>query len=115
MKDFMLIFIGTNYAELGLSPEEMQGQVGKWMGWQAKMEKAGVLKSGHALTPEVKQIAGTDRTVTDRASTELKELIGGYYIVQANSFEEAIEIAQDYPDYEYGGTVEVREVMVFEP
>ncbi len=113
MKDFMLIFIGTNYAELGLSPEQMQGQMGKWWSWQAKMEESGVLKGGHALTPEVKHISGADRTVTDRTATELKELVGGYYIVQAKNFEEAIEIAQDYPDYEFGGTVEVREVMVY--
>lgn len=83
------------------------------MGWNEKMAKQGILKSGNALTPQVKQIVGPDRTVTDRASTELKEIIGGYYIVDADSFESAIEIAQDYPDYDLGGTVEVREVMYY--
>ncbi len=114
MKDFMLIFIGANYAELGLSPEEMQNQMGKWWAWQAKMEQAGVVKGGNALKAESRRIAGSERTVSDGPFVESKELVGGYYIVKAESMEAAAEIAQDYPDYDLGGTVEIREVMVFE-
>ena len=114
MKKFMLIFIGKGYEEMNLSPEEMQAQMGKWFAWQQKMEAAGVVENGHALTDGIKRISGSDRTVSDRTATEVKELIGGYYIVKAENYEAAIAIAQDYPDYDYGGIVEVREVMVFE-
>ena len=114
MKDFMLIFIGNSYTELGLSPDQIQDKMGKWWAWQAKMEKDGVLKGGNALQPTVKRISGTERTLTDHSSTELKELVGGYYVVEAVDFDGAIEIAQDYPDYDIGGTVEVREVLVYE-
>ena len=114
MKDFMMIFVGTSYSEINLSPEDMQQRMGKWMSWEAKMKAAGVYKSGNALTPDLVRVVGPDRTVTDRASTELKELVGGYYIVSANSSEEVIEIAQDYPDYDLGNSVEIREIMVFE-
>lgn len=114
MKDFMLIFIGTNYAEMGLSPEEMQARMGKWWEWHGKMEKDGVVQSGHALHPEMRRVSGPDRTITDRTSTELKELVGGYYIVQAEDHDGAAKIAEGYPDYDIGGTVEIREVMVFE-
>lgn len=114
MKKFMLIFIGKGYEEMNLSPEEMQAQMGKWFAWQKKMEESGVVESGHALNDSIKRISGADRTVSDRAATEVKELIGGYYIVKAENYEGAIAIAQDYPDYDYGGIVEVREVMVFE-
>ena len=48
MKDFMLIFIGPDYAELGLSPEEIQVRMGNWFTWHEKMEKDGVvIKGGH--------------------------------------------------------------------
>jgi hypothetical protein len=113
MKDFMIIFIGADYGELKLSPEEMQTQMGKWFAWGDKMEKAGILKGGNALQSQVKRMVGADRTVTDLASAELKELVGGYYIVSANNFDEVVEIAQDYPDFDLGGTVEIREIMVF--
>ncbi|MDN5211259.1 YciI family protein [Fulvivirgaceae bacterium BMA12] len=111
MKDFMLIFIGVSYAEMNLSPEEIQNRAASWMSWNEKMAKQGVLKEGNALQEDLRRVKGPDRTVTDRTSAELKELIGGYYIVKAADFEGAIEIAQDYPDFDLGGTVEVREVM----
>ncbi|MDN5204874.1 YciI family protein [Fulvivirgaceae bacterium BMA10] len=113
MKDFMLIFIGVDYAEMELSPEEIQGRAQSWMTWQEKMEKQGVLKGGNALQSDLKRINGPDRTITDRASTEIKEIIGGYYLVQAENIERAIGIAQDYPDYDLGGKVEVRELMYY--
>ena len=110
----MLIFIGVDYGELDLSPEEIQNRAARWMGWQEKMGKQGILKEGNALQGDLKRVTGPDRTVSDRASTESKEIIGGYYIVKANGFDQAIEIAQDYPDYDLGGTVEVREVLHYD-
>ncbi len=114
MKDFMLIFIGSSYVTMGLSPDQMQERMGKWFAWNTKMQKQGVMKHGDALHDAVRQISGPDRVVTDKASTEVKELVGGYYIVSAKDLEGACKIAEDYPDYDLGGTVEVREVMVFE-
>ncbi len=114
MKEYMMIFLGADYGTIGLSPEQMQAQMGKWFAWGDKMDKAGVLRGGKALQPNVKRISGKDRVVTDRAASEIKELVGGYYIVEVGSIEEVMEIAQDFPDYDLGGTVEIREVMVFD-
>ena len=114
MKDFMLIFLGASYAEKDLSPEEIQNRMGKWWAWHGKMAEAGIMKSGEALQPEVKRISGPDRTVTDLTSSELKELVGGYYVINVENIDKAMEVAQDYPDYDLGGTVEIREVMVFD-
>ena len=78
------------------------------------MAKKSGVKSGDALMPQVKRVSGPNRTVTDAPLIEGKELIGGYYIVQAENAEAVVEIAKDYPDYDLDGTVEIREVMVFE-
>lgn len=114
MKEFMMIFVGKNYEDLGLSPEEMQASMGKWFAWSEKMGKQGILKWGHALTAGSKRVTGTNRTVTDGPFAESKEVLGGYYIVTANNMEEVVKIAEDYPDYEHGNSVEIREVMVFD-
>ena len=114
MKDFMMIFIGADYTALGLSPEDMQNRMTKWFGWNDKMAQAGILKGGNALTPQIRRVSGSNRTVTDLSSAEVKEIVGGYYLVEAESFDAVQEIAQDFPDYDLGGTVEIREVMVFE-
>lgn len=114
MKDFMLIFIGADYADLGLSPEEMQQRMGKWFEWDTKMNEAGIKHDGEALQAPVRRVSGAERTVTDLASSEVKELVGGYYIVKAKDLEAATEIAQGFPDYDLGSIVEIREVMVFD-
>ena len=113
MKEFMMIFVGADYADLGLSPEELQNRMGKWFAWGNKMEVSGVLRGGNALHPQMRRIVGENRTVTDLSSTEVKEIVGGYYIVEVKNFDAVQEIAQDFPDYDLGGTVEIREVMVF--
>nr|WKN39818.1 YciI family protein [Tunicatimonas sp. TK19036] len=114
MKEFMMIFIGADYEELGLSPEQLQDRMGKWFAWGDKMKEKGALRSGEALMPKVKRITGPDRIESDGPFVESKELIGGYYIVVANSYEEVAEIAQDFPDYDLGASVEIREVMKFD-
>ncbi|WP_142785389.1 YciI family protein [Changchengzhania lutea] len=114
MKEFMMIFIGADYADLGLSPEELQNRMGKWFAWGDKMEKAGVLRGGNALTPQIRRVVGKNRTVTDLTSAEVKEIVGGYYLVEAKDFDAVQTIAEDFPDYDLGGTVEIREIMVFD-
>lgn len=110
----MMIFLGADYVENGLSPEQMQERMGKWFAWNTKMQEQGVVKSGDALHSAGKRISGENRTVTDGPFVESKELIGGYYIITVADEAAAIEVAQDFPDYDLGGTVEIREVMKFE-
>jgi hypothetical protein len=38
-------------------------------------------------------------------------MIGGYFLIKAENLEEAVEISKGCPGFEFGGTVEVREVM----
>lgn len=114
MKQYMMIFIGGDYAEKGLSPEEMQARMGKWFAWDEKMKKQGITISGEALTPEIRQVSGPDRIVTDRTASEIKEVIGGYYVIKAKDMDEVVEVAADFPDYDLDGKVEIREIMVFD-
>ncbi len=114
MKDFMMIFIGANYEQIGLSPEQMQDRMGRWFAWADAMTKKGIFKGGNALQTPAKRITGENRVISDGPFVEGKELIGGYYLISAENFEAALEEAKNYPDFELGGTVEVREVVVFE-
>lgn len=114
MKEFMMIFIGADYEEIGLSPEQLQERFGKWFAWGDKMKKQGIFRGGEALLTKGKRVTGPDRIVSDGPFVESKELIGGYYTVAADNFDEVVKIAQDYPDYDLGGAVEIREVMNFD-
>ena len=77
------------------------------------MRGKGLYDGGEALMPTGKTVR-PDNVVTDGPYAESKELVGGYFLVKAASLEEASELAKSCPDLPLGGTVEVRDVVVFE-
>jgi hypothetical protein len=110
MEKFMLIFQGIKSGQQA-SPQQMQEIMGKWMAWIDKLAKAGKYEGGEPLQPTGKIITGSNKTVTDAAFAEGKEIIGGYFIVNAADYDEAVALCDDYPDYENGGTVIVRQLQ----
>src|SRR4029079_8583633 len=109
MEKCMLIFHGG--VKQDASPEELQANMGKWFAWVEKLNKEGRYVSGEALLPGGKLVSGKNAT-TDGPYTEGKELVGGFFVLNAKDINEAVKIAQEnYPDFQYGGTVQVRPVM----
>ena len=91
------------------SPEEMQVIMQKWMSWVSDLKATGVYKAGEPLMPTGKTLH-KDNVITDGPFAEGKELVGGFFIVDAPDIDAAIEMAKACPDLERGGTVEVRDV-----
>ena len=112
MKDFMLIFINGEGSSK-FSPEEMQANMQQWFNWINDLKANGIYVSGEALLPGGKTVKGSDGIITDGPFAESKEVVGGYFIVKAESIEDAAEIGKSSPDLPHGGAVEVREVMKF--
>jgi hypothetical protein len=112
MEKFMLIFHG-GMDRSEASPETLQKQMGKWMAWIEKLNKEGKYLAGEPLVPGGKLVTGK-KTVTDGPYTEGKEVVGGFFLIQANNIEEAIKICEDYPSFETGGTIQVRQVAKIE-
>ena len=112
MEKYMFIFIGGDASHL--SPEKQEAQMNKWFAWVQKLQQQGRYDSGEALLPGGKTIKGVKKTVTDGPFAESKEIVGGYFVVKAKDLTEATELAKEYPDFELGGTVEVREVVKFD-
>jgi hypothetical protein len=109
MEKYIFLFRGGDVSNL--SPQQQEAQMGKWMAWVDKLSKEGKYLAGEPLLPGGRTISGSKKTVTDGPFTEAKEVIGGFFMVQAKNLDEATEMAKDSPDYDLGGTVEVREVM----
>ena len=113
MKEFMMIFIGADYGEAQLSPEQMQEKMGKWNAWVEDLKNQDLYVNGKPLLPNAKRISGNDQLVTDGPFVETKELIGGYFLIKANDMEHALSLTKDFPDYDLGGQVEVRQIMEY--
>jgi hypothetical protein len=78
------------------------------------MRTAGVLLTAEGLHPSSKgarvRLSAGKRIVTDGPFVEAKELVAGFWIIQAHSKEEALEWAKRCP-LEEGGVVEIRKVF----
>jgi hypothetical protein len=108
---FMMIMIPTpmDEAEWGPTPEA----VAAMSKYNDELTKAGVLLALDGLQPTSKgarvSFPGGKATVTDGPFTEAKEIIGGYWLIQAKSKEEAVQWASRCPAAD-GDTIEVRQV-----
>lgn len=108
---YMLIFRGNEWHK-GLSAEEMQKISDQWRAWFKGLTEQGKALAGNPLEPRGKVVSGTGgRVVMDGPFAESKEAIGGYFLLQVGSLEEAVAIAQQCPGLPYGAKVEVRPVM----
>lgn len=113
MEKFMFIFEGIQPGNL--SPEHMQEHMGKWMAWIGKLKATNKYLAGEPLLPGGKLVSGPKgKTVTDGPYTEGKEVVGGFFIINAKDIDEAVELAKDCPDLGYGSNVQVRQVMKIE-
>ena len=107
---FMLLFRGNDWHK-GLSPEEMQQVAGQWMAWFTRLTEQGKVTAGNPLKGEGKLVTGKNgRVVADGPFAESKEAIGGYFLLQVKSLDEAVAIAKECPGLAHGVAVEVRPV-----
>jgi hypothetical protein len=110
---YVLLLHDAPDAYTSLSPEQMQQVIQKYVAWGDRLRQSGVLQGGQKLADEPGMIMRAKNgriRVTDGPYSETKEVLGGYYIVSADTYDGAIDLARDCPHFEYGGTIEVREV-----
>jgi hypothetical protein len=113
MAKFMLLLHDNPASFADVSPEDMQKVLEKYMAWGDKLRRAGLMHAKDKLTDEpgrVLRARNGEVRVTDGPYSESKEVLGGYYIIEAADYNQAIERSRDCPHLEYGGTIEVRQV-----
>lgn len=116
MSDFLLVFrMDPPSTQTPPSPEQMQENLKKWMGWiDGLTAKGKLVNGGQRLTMEGK-VVRANNLVTNGPFVEVKEAIGGFTMVRADSLEEAAELAQGCPIlFAPGGSVEVRKIWPLE-
>lgn len=109
--EYMLLFRGTDWSK-HLSPEEMQTVASQWMAWFKRLTDEGVAIAGNPLDDEGKVVSGRNgKTISDGPFAESKEAIGGYFLLQVNSLDEAVAIAKQCPGLPHGAVIEVRHII----
>jgi hypothetical protein len=115
MKEYLLVFRDTMETEKSwqeMSPEVLQALMAKWGAWMGEVTAAGKMAGGNRLSTSGKVMHGTGRSITDGPYVEAKELVGGYILIKADGYDEAVQLTQGCPALlSDTGSVEIREVM----
>ena len=113
---FMMIVKANKASEAGVLPDEKL--IAAMTKYNQELAKAGMLIDLTGLQPSSKgariKFSGEKRTVIDGPFAETKELIAGYWVIQAKSKEEAVEWAKRAPNPHGEGEAEIELRQLFE-
>jgi len=110
MPNYMLLLYEEVPSRLQkLSPEEMQKAIEKYMAWTKKPFMVDSKRLASDAGRVIRSQGGKPRA-TDGPYSETKEILGGFYAIEAADYDEAVQRTLDHPHLEYGGTIEVREI-----
>jgi hypothetical protein len=115
---YMLLIYGDEQGWAGFSPEEMKSEYEAYTAYSEWLREKGWMRAGDAL--ESTSVATSVRVregkvlTTDGPFAETKEQLGGYYLIECDNLDQAIDAASRIPAAR-GGTIEVRPVADVSP
>lgn len=94
-----------------MSPEQLQAMMKPWQDWMGSIAAQNKLvDAGNRLESEG-TVVKPNNVVTNGPYVEIKEAVGGYTIIRADSLKDATEISKGCPILFVGGSVEVRAII----
>lgn len=111
MDEFMLIFRHEDGNKVA-SPEQIQIWMKQTMDWIGGIAAQNKFSYGNGLPFEEAKVVHSNKMVTNGPFGDIKETIGGYIVVKADSVDEAVAFAKGSPVLQGdGNTVEVRKIV----
>jgi hypothetical protein len=113
MPDYILLLHSLRASAPPPSPERISAVTREYLDWGERQRAEGRLKAGAKLTFDggrVLAASGEHAVVTDGPYAESKELLGGFYIVTAQDYDDACRVAESCPHLKFGGRIEVRQI-----
>jgi hypothetical protein len=113
-----LLLIHDDEAHWGDMPEDERNAVyGEYTRYTEELQSRGILVGANQLQPSstatVVQVVNGEMLTTDGPFAETKEVLGGYYLIDVDTLDEALEWAAKIPSARYGH-IEVRPVVMRE-
>ena len=108
---YALLIYGSGEGWEQLSQEEREAQTKDYMELSRRAETRGGADLGDLSSATTVRVDGGDTLTTDGPFAETKEYLGGLYLVECESLDEAIAFAAKIPAARNGGAIEVRPVV----
>jgi hypothetical protein len=113
MAKFLMLARRSPFAS-DISPEEMQRIIARYRAWTERIQNSGKLAGAAGLRQHegrvLREGSGGKPAVTDGPYAEAKEVVGGYWVIEAASYDEVIALTHDHPGLQ-AGTLEIRQLM----
>ena len=114
MKYLLALFADESGWE-NATPEDMQAGMEPWNRFERELHDSGARIAGEGLRPSMEaktvKLADGGATVSDGPFAEMKEQLGGFYLIDVDSVETALDLVRLLPD---GYTIEVRPAIHIE-
>jgi hypothetical protein len=108
---YALLIYGSGDGWGNLSEEEQQKQMQEYMALSQRPETRGGADLGELSSSTTVRVNDGETLTTDGPFAETKEYLGGFYLVECDNLDEAIEFASKIPAARSGGAIEVRPVI----
>jgi hypothetical protein len=110
---YAMLICDEEKRQADMSEEEAATQMAAYMAFGEEMTTRGVLRGGERLRPTTSattvRVRDGEVLTTDGPFAETKEQMGGFYLVECNDLDEAIEVAAKIPSAQHG-SIEVRPI-----
>jgi hypothetical protein len=110
MSKYMLLLRDEPAAFADVSPEEIQKIIQKYTAWRASLQSR--IVAGNKLKDGEGRVLRKENgkpSIIDGPFAEAKEVMGGFFMLEADSYDQAVELAKTCPHMEFG-SIEVRAV-----
>ena len=111
---YMLLIYGSGDSWEELTPEQQRDIGAAYFAFTEELREAGKMVAGDALQPTTTatsvRVRDGETLTTDGPFAETKEVLGGYYLIDVDTLDEALEWAAKIPGAAHG-TIEVRPIV----
>jgi hypothetical protein len=111
MKEFALLFRFPDLDYSKISPKELQALKEKWQDWVGGIAAEGKLSNNGLRLAMEGKVLKPGGVITDGPFVELKERLGSFIVIKAESLEDATTLAHGCPALDSNGSVEIRPIF----
>jgi hypothetical protein len=110
---YLLLIYSPESIMANMNESEQGAYMNEWFAYTADLQATGKMLAGEALQPVATATTVRGSIVSDGPFAKTKEALGGFFMIEADSAQDAQAWAKKMPSVAKGGAVEVRPIMEF--
>ena len=105
-----MLIIREDLSKYPRPKEELETIINAHVDWAKSLSERKIFVDGNGLNDKGRLVEMIDGKITESPLRDIKEGVGGYYIIAAENLDEAVHIAKECPTYSSDDLIEVRPI-----